>query len=220
MKDFVKKYGHAWAFLYALIYMPWFMWLEKTVTTDYHVIHVALDDKIPFCEYFIIPYYLWFLLVPVVFAYEFFYSKKEFYRMCILMFTGMTIFLIVCTLWHNGLNLRSQIRFHDNICSTLVRRLHKADTSTNVLPSMHVFNTLGCLIALFESKGLKKKRGLILTLSSLLSVFILMSTLLLKQHSVVDVAAAVILAAILYGIVYLPYHFFPETESEETATKT
>ena len=56
MKDFVKKYGHAWAFLYALIYMPWFMWLEKTVTTDYHVIHVALDDKIPFCEYFIIPY--------------------------------------------------------------------------------------------------------------------------------------------------------------------
>ena len=220
MKDFVKKYGHAWVFLYALIYMPWFMWLEKTVTTEYHVVHIALDDKIPFCEYFIIPYYLWFLLVPVVFAYEFFYSKKEFYRMCILMFTGMTIFLIVCTLWHNGLNLRSQIRFHDNICSTLVRRLHKADTSTNVLPSMHVFNTLGCLIALFESKGLKKKRGLILTLSSLLSVFILMSTLLLKQHSVVDVAAAVILAAILYGIVYLPYHFFPETESEETAAKT
>ena len=77
MKDFVKKYGHAWVFLYALIYMPWFMWLEKTVTTEYHVVHIALDDKIPFCEYFIIPYYIWFLFVPAVFAYEFFYSKKK-----------------------------------------------------------------------------------------------------------------------------------------------
>lgn len=213
MKDFVKKYGHAWLFLYALIYMPWFMWLEKTVTTEYHVVHIALDDKIPFCECFIIPYYIWFLFVPAVFAYEFFYSKKEFYRMCILMFSGMTVFLIVCTLWHNGTDLRSQIRFGDNFCSMLVRRLHKADTCTNVLPSMHVFNTLGCLIALFESKGLKKKRGLILCLSTLLCVFILMSTVLLKQHSLVDVITAVILAVILYGIVYLPYHFFPEETS-------
>ena len=213
MKDFVKKYGHAWVFLYALIYMPWFMWLEKTVTTEYHVVHIALDDKIPFCEFFIIPYYIWFLFVPAVFAYEFFYSKKEFYRMCILMFSGMTVFLIVCTLWHNGTDLRGQIRFDDNFCSMLVRRLHKADTCTNVLPSMHVFNTLGCLIALFESKGLKKKRGLILCLSTLLCVFILMSTVLLKQHSLVDVITAVILAAILYGIVYLPYHFFPEETS-------
>ena len=217
MKTFLKKYGHAWVFIYALIYMPWFVWLEKTVTVNYHVIHIPLDDKIPFCEYFIIPYYLWFLLVPAVFAYEFFYSKREFYRMCILMFSGMTVFLIVCTVWHNGVDLRSQVHLSDNLCSELVRHLHEADTCTNVLPSMHVFNTLGCLIALFESRGIKKKRGLILGASTLLCVFILMSTVFLKQHSFVDVAAAVVLAVILYAIVYLPYHFYPESDSELSA---
>ena len=30
---FIKKYKHAWVFMYILIYMPWFMYLEKHVTS-------------------------------------------------------------------------------------------------------------------------------------------------------------------------------------------
>ena len=49
LKNFIKKYKHAWVFLYAFIYMPWFMYLEKHITaeSEYHVIHSVLDDKIP-----------------------------------------------------------------------------------------------------------------------------------------------------------------------------
>ena len=36
--ELVKKYKHAWVLLYIFIYMPWFMYLEKHVTTHYHVI--------------------------------------------------------------------------------------------------------------------------------------------------------------------------------------
>ncbi len=215
VRNFIKKYGHAWIFLYAGIYFPWFIWLEKTVTTEYHVIHVSLDDKIPFNEYFIIPYYIWFLLVPIVFVFEFFASKREFYRMCVFMFTGMTAFLLICTFWHNGVDLRSQVHLEDNFCSMLVQKVHEADTCTNVLPSMHVFNTLGCLVALFESSKLKKKRVPILTVSTLLSILIILSTLFLKQHSVVDVAAAFALAILLYLIVYLPFRLFPEDDETD-----
>ena len=65
LKNFIKKYKHAWVFLYAFIYMPWFMYLEKHITADseYHVIHSVLDDKIPFVEYFIVPYLLWFVFI-------------------------------------------------------------------------------------------------------------------------------------------------------------
>ena len=54
LKNFIKKYKHAWVFLYAFIYMPWFMYLEKHITADseYHVIHSVLDDKIPFVVVF------------------------------------------------------------------------------------------------------------------------------------------------------------------------
>lgn len=203
MKEFFKKYSHAWTLLYVFIYMPWFVWLEQHVTTDYHVIHMAIDDKIPFCEYFIIPYFLWFLFVPAVMIYEFFYSKREFYEACAFLFIGMTVFLILCTVWPNGLNLRQDISYRDNLCADLVRTLRKTDTSTNVFPSIHVFNTLGCLVVLCKSKGMKQ-HPVIKLLAGILSVLIVLSTVFLQQHSVADVIGGFALAAIMYLLVYIP----------------
>lgn len=203
MKDFFKKYHHAWTLLYVLIYMPWFMWLEQHVTTDFHVIHMSIDDHIPFCEYFIIPYFLWFLFVPAVMIYEFFYSRREYYQACAFLFIGMTIFLIICTIWSNGLNLRQDISYRNNICADLVRMLRQTDTSTNVFPSIHVFNTLGCFIALMKSKGMQGHKIIKLS-AAILSVLIILSTVFLKQHSVADVIGGFALAAIMYLIVYVP----------------
>ena len=63
---FLKKYSHAWVFLYGLIYMPWFLYLENHVSKDYYLIHSPLDDYIPFIEYFIVPYLLWFVFIAVI----------------------------------------------------------------------------------------------------------------------------------------------------------
>ena len=60
LKKLIKKYGHIWIMAYFAIYLPWFLYLEKHVTTRYHVMHSVVDDWIPFNEYFIIPYFLWF----------------------------------------------------------------------------------------------------------------------------------------------------------------
>ena len=43
---FIERNKHALLLLYFMIYLPWFGHLEKTVTTHFHVIHVALDDYI------------------------------------------------------------------------------------------------------------------------------------------------------------------------------
>ena len=66
MKAFFQKYKHAWVLLYGFIYLPWFFWLESRANQPYHVIHVWLDDKIPFVEYFIVPYLLWFVYIAAV----------------------------------------------------------------------------------------------------------------------------------------------------------
>ena len=76
VNEFIAKYKHGLLLLYFLIYLPWFGYLEENVTTHFHVIHVALDDKIPFCEYFIIPYMLWFAYVAWGVAYFFFKNTK------------------------------------------------------------------------------------------------------------------------------------------------
>ena len=84
MKQFVKKYGHAWLLSYAFIYLAWFFHLEETTKPPYNIIHIALDDSIPFVEAFIIPYLLWFPYVAVTVAYFFFTSKNDYYRLCAL----------------------------------------------------------------------------------------------------------------------------------------
>ncbi len=203
ISSWLKNHKHIWTLLYGLIYLPWFLWLEQHVTTDFTLISMPLDYKIPFCEYFIIPYYLWFLFVPAIMIYEFFYSKQEYYQCCALLFTGMTIFLIICTVWPNGLNLRQDISYRDNPCAQLVKWLYKTDTSTNVFPSLHVFNTLGCLIALFKSKGMKGRNGIKIA-AAIFGILIILATVFLKQHSVWDVIGAFALAAILYIPVYIP----------------
>ena len=219
---FIRKYNHIWTLLYIVFYMPWFMWLEKTVTTDFHLVSMPIDYKIPFCEYFIIPYLLWFAYIAVVYVwlffhdpyflwfayvsavviYFFFKDKEDYYRTCIFLFTGMTIFLIICTIWHNGLDLRQDISYNNNLCAKLVKMLYKTDTSTNVFPSLHVFNTLGCLVALYRSKGMKDKTW-IKVIATIIGILIILSTMFLKQHSVWDVIGAFALAAILYPIVYV-----------------
>ena len=54
MKEFFHKYKHVWILSYGLVYLTWFFHLERTVTKGYHVIHVRLDDYIPFEEIFIV----------------------------------------------------------------------------------------------------------------------------------------------------------------------
>lgn len=108
IRNFLVKYSHIWVFLYGLIYFPWFTYLEKNVTNDFHIIHMAIDDSIPFIEYFVIPYFLWFGYVAAAVAYFFFKNKHDFYRLCGFLAAGMTIFLVVSTIYPNGHTLRPE----------------------------------------------------------------------------------------------------------------
>ena len=201
LTELAKKYKHAWVFLYILIYMPWFLYLEKHVTTHYHVIQTTFDEYIPFVEYFIIPYLLWFVFIAAVMLYFFFTDVPGFYRMANLMFTGMTIFLIISTLFPNGQNLRPMVFERDNIFVDMVRMLYRADTCTNVFPSLHVFNSLSACIAIYESAELRKHRA-VSTGAYILAGLIILATMFLKQHSVLDVMAAFVMAYVLYQFVY------------------
>lgn len=201
-KQLWEKYKHGWVFLYIFIYIPWFIYLEKSVTTEYNLIHVALDDKIPFIEYFIIPYTLWFAFIAVTFGYFFLFAEKsEFYQLVITLFTGMTIFLIISTIYPNGLNLRPDTFARDNIFVDMVKKLYSTDTPTNVLPSIHVYNSLGAYIAISHCQKLKQYRWVQVS-TLILTVSIVLSTMFLKQHSVVDVLAAFAIAAIMHILVY------------------
>lgn len=202
MKAFFQKYKHAWVLLYAFLYLPWFFWLESRANLPYHVIHVWLDDKIPFVEYFIVPYLLWFVYVAAVFLYLFFKgTKQEFYRYCAFLFTGMTLFLVISTLYPNGHLLRPTEFPRHNIFTFAVQILYQADTPTNIFPSIHVFNSIAAHRALVNNPRLGHNR-LIRGGSFVLMVSIILATMFLKQHSALDVMAGIVLGTLMDQIVY------------------
>ena len=215
IREFLHKYRHAWLLSYAFIYLPWFMYLERTVTRDYHIMHASLDDLIPFNEYFIIPYLLWFLYVAGTLVFFLFRSKEDYYKMCTFLFSGMTLSLIICTFFHNGTDFRPVIDPNKNIFSAAVAALYKTDTCTNVFPSIHVYNAVGTHIAISRSQILAKYRFLRLG-SLLLTISICLATMFLKQHSIIDVCGAFLMS---YAIHYLVYGYATDTENKNITEK-
>jgi len=205
LNTFIKKYKHAWVLLYFFIYAPWFIYLEKTITVTYHSVHIKLDDYIPFNELFVIPYYMWFGFIALVVGYLFFVDKKEYYRSTAFLFIGMTVCLLIYTIWPNGQDLRPDLATigRDNILIDIVRNLYRTDTCTNVCPSIHAFNSIGVCIAVFHTDSLKDKRYITIP-TVILSILICMSTVFLKQHSVFDVISASLLSSVMYLLVYVP----------------
>ncbi len=202
VKSLYRKYRHGIPLVsYMVIYLVWFAWLEERHQKGYQVIHVSVDDYIPFCELFVIPYFLWFLYVAAVVLFLFFRNKQECYRSCIFLFTGMTIFLVISTLWPNGHHLRLTEMPRDNILTQAVAFLWKTDTPTNLWPSIHVYNSLGAHFAIVHSAELKGKKGLKIA-SCILAVSIILSTMFIKQHSVFDVVTGLALGAVMYVLVY------------------
>ncbi len=200
--SFCRKYSHALPLLlYGIVYLTWFYLLEQKVTKHYTVIHMDIDNHIPFCEIFVIPYFMWFAYIAVVVCYFLFKDKDDYYRMCIFLGAGMTVFLLVSTFWPNGHHLRLAVMPRENIFTKLVEYLWSIDTATNLWPSIHVYNSIGVHLAIAKSKHFAARRGIRIA-SLVLCTAIILSTVFLKQHSVFDVITAFMMAGGMYVLVY------------------
>ncbi|WP_051688439.1 serine/threonine protein phosphatase [Butyrivibrio sp. AE2032] len=186
--------------IYAPIYFIWFIALEKHTFSHYSIIHTRVDDLIPFNEIFVIPYYMWFLYVSVTLLFLLFsFDVEDYYKNFFFLAAGMTVFLVVSTLFPNMHLLRPAVFPRDNVFTSLVGIIYSRDTSTNLWPSIHVYNSIGTMIAIHRSKRFNRVGKVI---SDFIGISIILSTLFIKQHSVYDVITAFIMAIIFYIVFY------------------
>ena len=167
-----------------------------------HIIQCGIDKWIPFCEYFIVPYLLWFFYVAATGLYFLFGndSEREFKDLYYTLIAGMVVFLLISYFYPNGQVLRPEI-IGDNIFKKLVLFLYETDTSTNILPSLHVFYSVACGLAWEKNEKWNRKKGFMAGIR-ILTMSIVLSTMFLKQHSFIDVAMALIMNGICYQIFY------------------
>mgnify|MGYP004531869025 FL=1 len=194
------NYRHAWYLLIWIVYFILYYAAEHLITDNYWVSYLPLDDKIPFCRFFILPYCIWHPLLFAMTVYLFFHDVPAFKRFMVYIGLGFGMSMVFCLLFPNGQDLRPASFDQKDFFTWLIGRIYAADTNTNVLPSMHVIGCAALILACFDSAPLRRHH--LHWVMLLLGILICMSTVLVKQHSILDVFVAIPLSAVLYFIVY------------------
>lgn len=202
-KSWLREHRYAYAMGYLLIFLAMFFITERMVEPEY-MISCRIDSWIPFCEPFILLYFLWFLLLPASWIYTLSTSKEDFQELFLIMFGGMTISIGLYWLFPNGLDLRPG-QVSGGVFGQMVSWLHSIDTPGNVCPSIHVSSSTAVALTAYHSRFLRDKRK-IRWVVYLAVGGICVSTLFLKQHSVIDVVCGFLLTLVLAWAVYtLPW---------------
>lgn len=193
---------HLLLLLYIPAYLAGFFLIELAVpeTADYWVSYCAFDDLIPFSEWFIIPYCLWY---PMLFATGFRLMLRDVRGFRLYMYSIIIAFTageLFCLFFPNGQNLRPEVFPEENLLTGLVQMIYAADTNTNVLPSIHAVGAILSAAAVCRTDSVKAWAK---SVTVLLAALICISTCFVKQHSVLDVLAAALLCAAVYFLVYV-----------------
>lgn len=206
MKAFLEKYNGLKYLLYFFIaYMIGFMLLENHHSSRMIITDTWIDQYIPFNEYFVIPYILWFVFMVLGFAYFVFIDQVGIKRTYFYLFLGMSLSLLIYALIPTGQNLRVQL-YNENIFQCLVSFIYSVDSSTNVCPSIHVYNSVMMCVSLLKSQRIKQYSWLCVAIV-VLTVLICLSTVMIKQHAFMDIVWALILAMVIYYIGKRKYAF-------------
>lgn len=190
------KYLSYWLLFGAFFFVVERVWIRK----DYYPIYCPLDDAIPFCEYFLVPYLFWFVFLVGIHIYTLLYDTESFKRLMKFIIISYSMAMLIYILFPNCQELRPVVFERDNIFTRFIEGFYQFDTNTNVCPSIHVIGSVAVMLCAWHSKHFSTV-GWRITFS-MVALLISVSTVFLKQHSVLDILAAIPICVIAYMMSY------------------
>ena len=186
-----------WAMLaYLALYLLGFGLLERW-NRPFHPVYCRLDGLIPFVPAAVVPYLLWFGWIPLTLLWFLRRAPDAFWRLFGAIACGCTAALGIFAVYPTVQLLRPPLPSNGPF-TALVQLIYQVDTPTNVCPSLHTFVSVILLLAVLTA-GVPMHRSLKLA-HALLCVSVCCSTVLLRQHSCVDVFWGVVLAAVIWPL--------------------
>lgn len=170
-------------------YFLLYMLTENLIPAEMcYPVHCRLDDVVPFCEWFVIFYVSWYALIVGSLLYFALYSVDSFRKMQTYIIVTQVIAMTVYIVFPTRQDLRPEVFPRENICTWLLGIIYDFDTSTGVCPSLHVGYSLGIISTWLREKRASGPWKITVTIWCLL---ICISVAFVKQHSVVDIFAAI-----------------------------
>lgn len=197
-----KENRHLWYALYLIVYLIAFAVVEALIPPEICTpIHIPLDDRIPLLEGFVVPYMLWMPMILALGAVLIRKKEKDAFR------RFMTYFGVACMgalvlyiLFPNRQDLRPVELPRENLFAWVLSIVYSSDTNTNVCPSIHVIGSFAVCFAARDARSLRKPW---LQLGIRAAAFIIaVSTVFVRQHSVLDLLLAVPYSLGMYLLVY------------------
>ena len=193
------RFAHVKLWLTWAVYFCLFFLTENLIPAEKcHPVHCFLDDIIPFNEYFLVFYCGWYVLVFGSLVYYFFYDVQRFRELDLYIFTTQMAAMACYIFWPSRQDLRPEVFPRENVFTWIMGLIYTFDTNTGVCPSLHVAYSLAIVSVMVKDDQLKKPFKVLVTCFCLM---VCLSTAFVKQHSVVDIIAA--LPVVLLGEVLI-----------------
>ena len=182
------QYSHLKLLIGWVIYFALYFITENFIPVEKcHVIHCALDDIIPFCEWFLIPYVFWYLLIVFSLLYFALYDVDSFKKLQTFIIITQAVAMAVYIIYPSCQNLRPAEFPRENFLTDCIGFLYAFDTNTGVCPSLHCAYSIGIASVWLKAKNVSKLwKAFVLFAAAV----ICLSTMFVKQHSAVDFFAA------------------------------
>ena len=192
-----------------IVYFILFFLTENLIPAEKcHPVHCALDDVIPFHEAFVVPYVLWYALIVGSLLFFMLYDTESFKKLSLFIMITQALAMAAYILYPTRQDLRPEFFERDNILTRLVGFIYAFDTNTGVCPSLHVAYSVGIASVWLKSRDARPAfKGFIVLMALIISA----ATAFVKQHSVVDIFAALPVCAAAEAILYGKSYWLPRS---------
>ena len=205
------RFSHMKLLLGWVFYFVMYFVTENLIPAERcHPIHCALDDLIPFNEFFVIFYVGWYLLVFGTLAYTLFFDVENFKRVQTYIIITQVIAMACYVLYPSRQDLRPEVFERNNILTALMAFIYSFDTSTGVCPSLHVGYSLGIVSVALKDRSLPLgwKIGI-----GVFAFMVCLAVCFVKQHSALDVFWALPMCLVAEIITYGKDYWLPRLKS-------
>ena len=194
------QYAHIKLLLGWVFYFVFYFLTENLIPAERcHVVYCFLDDLVPFREGFVLFYVSWYVLIVISLLYFFLYDIQSFKDLSTFIIITQVVAMAVYILYPTRQDLRPAVFAHQNLFTWGLGIIYDFDTPTGVCPSLHVAYSLGILSAWLKKMDASPLWKAVLTAWI---VLICLSVMFVKQHSAVDVIAALPLSLLAEYMVY------------------
>lgn len=193
--------------LILIIFESLLFFLTKPFIHSPNILNTKLDNAMPYISYFVYPYILWYIMLMVVPYFTYTKSKESFYKYATTYIISTIISALIFVVFPNGV-IRPEI-VDTSFSSKLVKILYTLDTpSINCLPSIHCLYAFLFLLSAIDTKD--KTTVFYKIIIFVLTIFIVLATMFIKQHVLLDAIVAFAISLLTWIIVdrFKLYEFF------------